>query len=179
MPDEIAQAIAAIRHGGVIAHATEGVWGFACDPFCEAAVQRILAIKSRDVSKGLLLIGADVQAFAPELAACAHRQRIEERWPGPHTWVLPNQRFASWITGAHDGVACRVPGHSQARALCAAFGGALVSTSANRGGQPPAETEQQVQQAFADEVDVILSGQVCAPGQASTIYDADGQVIRE
>ena len=43
-----------------------------------------------------------------------------------------------WITGAHDGVAVRVSAHPVVVALCAAFGGPLVSTSANRGGEDPA-----------------------------------------
>ena len=52
--------IAAVLHqGGVIVYPTEAVWGLGCDPFNEAAVQRLLAIKQRDIAKGLILIAGD------------------------------------------------------------------------------------------------------------------------
>ena len=40
-------AAGVILSGGVILHATEGVWGLACDPFSEAAVRRISSMKRR------------------------------------------------------------------------------------------------------------------------------------
>src|SRR4051794_31230036 len=38
-----------LRHGGIVAHATEGVWGLACDPFDADAVVRLLDLKGRSV----------------------------------------------------------------------------------------------------------------------------------
>ena len=45
----LAEAVAALRRGGVIAYPTEAVWGLGCDPFDEAAVQRLIALKQRPV----------------------------------------------------------------------------------------------------------------------------------
>ncbi len=178
MWSDVIRAAETISAGGVIAHATEGVWGFACDPCDTAAVQRILQIKERPADKGLLLIAATAEFFNVELTNVSHRAKIEASWPGPHTWVLPNQRFTSWVTGDHGTVACRVPGHPQARALCAAVNKPLVSTSANRGGDAPAVSEDQVRELFSAEVDLILSGAVVDAGRPSTIYDLNGNVIR-
>ena len=140
MEVELAQAADLIRAGRIVLHATEGVWGLACDPFQEQAVTRILALKGRPVDKGLIVIGGSVAQFEPELAGlpAAQRKSVVDTWPGPVTWLLPNQRFPRWITGVHDTVAVRVSGHPQARALCDAAGTALVSTSANPAGSPPA-----------------------------------------
>ena len=175
----IETAAAALRAGGVVAHATEGVWGFACDPFDEVAVLKILAIKDRPVEKGLLVIG-DVGEFDQELAAHSVelREQASASWPGPSTWVLPNLRFPNWVTGDQSGIACRVPGHRQARMLCRAFGGPLVSTSANRAGEPSLVDETAVRAQFTEEVAHILPGQVCSPGKASTIYSLLGEPIR-
>lgn len=169
-----------LREGGVIAHATEGVWGFACDPHSPAAVARVMAIKGRSAAKGLLLIADQADAFAdqlagqdPDLAAAARAS-----WPGAHTWILPNTVYSSQITGARDTVGCRVPGHAQARSLCAAFGGALVSTSANRAGETALVDYHAVCAAFADLVDAVLPGQVNVPGQPSTIHALDGSILR-
>ncbi len=90
-----------LRSGGIVAHATEGVWGLACDPFDAAAVSRLLDLKGRSIRKGLILIGADESDFAPELAALSELDaaRVRRTWPGPETWLVPNRQFPSWITG--------------------------------------------------------------------------------
>ena len=46
-------------NGGVIAYPTEGVFGFGCIPLNSKAVHRILKIKKRDVSAGLIVIASD------------------------------------------------------------------------------------------------------------------------
>lgn len=172
-------ASAAINNGGVVLHATEGVWGLACDPFCQAAVERILSIKARAASKGLIVIGGGTDAFAPELASLsdADRRRVTAQWPGPFTWVLPGQRFPEWVRGEHAGVAVRVPGHPQARSLAARCG-PLVSTSANAAGAPPALTQDDAAERFANQVDVVLAGEVQNPGVASRLQTLGGEVLR-
>ena len=144
-------AVQSLRRGDLVLHATEGVWGLACDPWNRHAVQRLLAVKGRSVTKGLIVIGAAVECFAPELARVddTARTRIEASWPGAVTWVVPNGRFPEWITGGRDSVAVRVPGHPQARALCHAFGGPLVSSSANRARRPPARRHLQARALLA------------------------------
>jgi len=131
-------------------HATEGVWGLACDPFDPAAVARLLGLKGRAAAKGLIVIGHTADAFAPELAAldAAGRAAVTDSWPGAVTWILPNRRFPAWVTGGRRTVAVRVPGHRQARALLEAHGSPLVSTSANRSRQPPPRNRFQARARF-------------------------------
>jgi len=165
-----------LRGGGVVAHATEGVWGFACDPDDPSAVARILTLKGRSVDLGLILIGQHQSVFAGELAGLAEsdRQTTLDAWPGAATFILPNLApvpWPQWITGDHSGVAARVPGHEQARLLCTVFGGALVSTSANPSGRVAATTELKVRAYFGSSVDFYLPGEVISPGTPSSIYD--------
>lgn len=142
---QVRLAVRVLRRGGLVLHATEGVWGLACDPWDPRAVERLLAWKGREVAKGLIVIGADRECFARELSALSGgvRREVEASWPGPVTWVVPNRSFPRWITGGRRTVAIRVPGHPQARILCRAFGGPLVSSSANRSGRPPARRRLQ------------------------------------
>ena len=75
----------------------------------------------------------------------------------------------------------RVTDHPLVRALCAAFGGPLVSTSANRAGESPAMTADEVRDAFGDALvnDVILEGPLGGNPRPSTIRDlATGKVLR-
>lgn len=178
----------AVRHlnaGGLVLHAAEGVWGLACDPFNPLAVDRLLALKGRPVGRGLIVIGHAPEAFAAELEALGEgaRQTVLGTWPGPETWILPNRQFPPWITGDHEGVAVRVPGHPQARALSSAFGGPLVSTSANPSGRPAPTTLLQAltrlsSRGFPGEFDYVLPGAVQVPGAASRIRTLSGETLR-
>jgi tRNA A37 threonylcarbamoyladenosine synthetase subunit TsaC/SUA5/YrdC len=84
-------AAACLSAGGVIAHATEGVWGLACDPNNDNAVRRIISLKGRDADKGLLLIAGSAAVFAGALAAVDAdvRNQVVASWPGHVTWLLP------------------------------------------------------------------------------------------
>jgi L-threonylcarbamoyladenylate synthase len=81
-----------IRRGGVVAYPTEAVWGLGCDPFNEEAVERILELKQRPIEKGVILIAASIDMFAPLLDPLddLQRQRLKNSWPGPHTWLVPH-----------------------------------------------------------------------------------------
>ena len=172
-----AEAVAALRAGGVIAYPTEAVWGLGCDPRDEAATLRLLALKIREVDKGLILIAADEAQLAPfiDMAALNQTQRdtVRASWPGPHTWIVPASPAAPrWITGAHAGIAVRVSAHPTVIELCRAFGGALVSTSANRAGEPAAHAIAELDPRIIEGVDGVLQGETGGLTRPTEIRDA-------
>jgi L-threonylcarbamoyladenylate synthase len=179
-PWHLERAVAVVEAGGVVLHATEGVWGLTCDPFNLNAVRKTLALKQRDVAKGLIVVGADSEMFTPELSELTNSQRaaVLASWPGAATWILPTLRFPVWITGGRDSVAARVSGHPQVRALSAAFGAPMVSTSANPGGRAPALSQLKARAYFGGMVDYILPGEVLDPGGPSCIRTPDGAIVR-
>ena len=177
-------AIAALRRGGVIAYPTEAVWGLGCDPFDEAAVTRLLALKQRPVDKGLILIAGalghldgllDWDAIPADV-----RERVLASWPGPNTWIVPaTARVPRWITGSHDGVAVRVSAHPAVIALCTAFGGSLVSTSANPAGAEPPRRIDAFDPALRDAIDAIVDGDTGGLSSPTRIRDArSGTTLR-
>jgi len=178
-----AQAIAA---GDILAYPTEAVYGLGCDPLDAHAVRRILAIKRRPEHKGLILIAADLDALWPFILPLepARMAEIEASWPGPNTWLLPARPDTpTWLTGAHETIAVRIPGHPVARALCAAWsgygGGALVSTSANIAARPPARSALEVRLRLAAGPDLILNGQCGGSPRPSKIRDGrTGELLR-
>ncbi|MEM7101028.1 MAG: L-threonylcarbamoyladenylate synthase [Pseudomonadota bacterium] len=177
---DVLEAARVLREDGVLLQATEGVWGFACNPLSRVALDRVISLKRRDERKGFILISHDLQNFVSHMQGVSHRRDIEMSWPGPHTWILPNNnRFDMQITGGRDTVACRVPGHLQTREVCAAFGGIVISTSANISGLEPVTTEEEAIAKFSGSVDCILKGRVDMPGQASTIHGLDLNILRD
>lgn len=147
-----------LRAGGVVAYPTEGVFGIGCDPRCVSAVRRVLALKGRPAGKGLILVGCDESqvfrfAQAPRGSELAP---LRDTWPGPVTWILPARPDVDpLITGGRPTVAVRVTAHPVAAALCRVFGGALVSTSANASGRPPARTSLAVRRSLGAGVDTL------------------------
>lgn len=176
----VSRAARVLKAGGIVLHATEGVWGLTCDPFNVEAVSRILLLKGRSVAKGLILVGGGPGHFAEELDTLepSARVQVESTWPGAVTWVLPSNRFPEWVGGGRETVAVRVSGHPQVRALCDRFGGPLVSTSANPSGRPPATSQIRARAYFQGRVDYILPGEVLQAGAPSRIQTLGGQVLR-
>ena len=170
---DVTEAVNYLRNGGLICHACEGVWGFACNPFDETAVQRILRLKQRPQSKGLIVIAHDATQFEPELTQLDRTRRsvVESSWPGRTTWLLPTTRFPRWITGDFTTVAARVPEHDQARSIAARFNQPIVSTSANVANETPCATEVEVREKFGSRVDCIVSGAIGGAQGASDIFD--------
>lgn len=171
-----------IRAGGVLAYPTEAVWGLGCDPLDAAAVARILAIKQRPVTMGLILIAADFGQLERWIipVSAGIKARVMATWPGPVTWVLPAQAWVpEWIDGGRGSLAVRVTAHPQSAAVCRETGFAIVSTSANRSGRPAARTGIQVRRWFGGELDLILGGATGGCDRPSEIRDAvSGKSIR-
>lgn len=184
-PLRIAEAAAVLHRGGVVAYPTEAVWGLGCDPADETAVTALLALKQREVGKGLILIAAHVDQLKPWVDfAGLPAERLAEvlaSWPGPHTWIMPAEAATPrWITGDHDGLAVRVTAHPVALALCNAFGGALVSTSANPAGAAPPRSLAELDPVLRGGLDGWVEGDTGGLERPTAIRDArSGGTLRE
>ena len=174
------RAARALAAGAVIAYPTEAVWGLGCDPANGAAVLRLLALKGRPVDKGLILIAAEPAQLQPFLAAGPLPEPVAASWPGPSTWLLPaGPHTPGWLTGRHDTLAVRVTAHPLAAALCRSFGGAPVSTSANRAGRPPAKSALAVRRSLGDSVDLLVNGPLGGLARPTPIRDGrSGEYLR-
>ena len=182
--DGLEDAARLLRRGGVLAYPTEAVFGLGCDPHDRAAFERIFALKQRPATQGVLLIAADFAQVERYIDLGKVPQAVladvRTSWPGPHTWIFPRSAAVpDWVAGAHAGIALRVTAHGPAAALCRAFGGALVSTSANPHGEPPARSAQTVRGYFGDALAGLLDAPLGAQDRPSTIRDAlTGAIIR-
>ena len=177
-----ARAIAAhLARGGLIAYPTESCYGLGCDPRNRNAVLRLLRLKQRPQSKGLILIAGSYAQLAPYLKPLSRDEQETLKRDGAQaiTYLMPAKPSCPrWLRGAHDTLAVRITVHPQAAALCNALGIALVSTSANRSGAKPARTYTQCLRLFGKRVRV-LPGRVGKRKKPSTIRAwADGRIVR-
>ncbi len=171
-----------LRDGQLIAYPTEAVYGLGCDPANESSVRKLLALKHRPESSGLLLIGHDIEQFQAWVGPVSARQRARalKTWPGPVTWLFPRgTNTPDFISGAHDTIAIRVTAHPPCVALCRAFGGPVVSTSANPHSAAPAQSACDVEDYFGSFLGGILEGPLGGRASTSEIRDlGTGKVIR-
>lgn len=179
----IRKACRALDDDGLIAYPTEAVYGLGCRPDSATATLRLATLKQRDLRAGFILIAADRSQLDPYLASLTARieRRLRSSWPGPVTWVVPASLDApEWITGGRETIAVRVTAHPLASRLCASFGAAIVSTSANLAGRPPARTALGVRRRFGTRIDVIVPGKVGSAARPTEIRDAlTNEILRD
>ncbi|MGE8354891.1 MAG: L-threonylcarbamoyladenylate synthase [Microvirgula sp.] len=169
-----------LKHGGVIAYATESCFGLGCDPRNARGLKAILRLKGRPNHKGMIVVGAGVEAFRGliRMPDTAGRARLATRWPGPTTFLLPAGRQAlPWLRGRHTTLAVRVSAHAGVAALTRRLG-PLVSTSANVAGKRSLRSAAACRHAFGARL-LTLPGLVGRRRRPSTIIDfASGRVLR-
>jgi L-threonylcarbamoyladenylate synthase len=176
----IRYACRVLDRGGVIAYPTEGVYGLGCLADDFAAVSRILEIKQRDPAMGLVLIISHPDQLDGWVDVAGDDLSLPSSDDKPVTWIVPaTEQAPQWIRGKHTGLAVRQTTHPVANALCRQADAALVSTSANISGHPPARTLHVLRRQFGALVDYIVPG-ACGPAAgASEIRDlATGKVLR-
>ena len=168
--------------GGIIAYPTEAVWGLGCDPQNPAAFARLRALKSRAEAKGVILIAADSRQLQPYLGhlTAEQQRRLAAAATVPTTWIVPAGPAARpWLTGGRPTLAVRITGHPLAAELCRAFGGPIVSTSANRGGKAPARSALRVRCYFPGSAVLLVPGALGGAAKPSEIRDlATGNILR-
>ncbi len=179
-PGNVVRAAAALKAGEVVAYPTETVYGLGVDPLNDAALDRLFEVKQRDPANPVLLIvssPAQLDAISPALSPRAARL-ANAFWPGPLSMLLPcHARVPARVRGPDGRICVRWTSSSTAQALCQAFGGAVVSTSANLSGRPPATRADDVPR---DGVALCLDGGELPPGPVSTVVDPEtGRVLRE
>lgn len=173
-------AVAAVGAGRIIVLPTDTVYGVGCDAFDPKAVAAVLAAKGRGRQMPppvLIPAAATVAGLARDVPPAA-QELMDELWPGPLTVICHAQPSLAWDLGdTHGTVALRVPDHPAALALLARTGPMAV-TSANKTGEPAATTATEARDQLGDAVHLYLDGGNSPLGEASTIVDATGPLLR-
>ncbi len=179
----IRRAAHILHAGGVIAYPTEAVYGLGCDPASFSALERIIHLKGRSSSQGLILVSATVDLLegwissASTLADVHQQQAANDK---PTTWIVPAGPLASaLLTGNRDTLAVRITHHPIAAALSLAAGMPLVSTSANRHGRRPLRAALAVRRQLGPWLDLVVPGATGGATRPSEIRDArTGAILR-
>ena len=175
---QVKQAIAILKEGGVVACPTDTVYGIGAAINIESAVERVYRIKGRPHNQALPILLAEkyqlteVAKVVPPLA----RRLADRFFPGALTIVMPKADSVSdVVTGGGKTIAVRIADHPIPIAVVRGLGVPIVGTSANLSGQPSALTAEEVRAQLGDQVDMIIDGGRCPGGRESTIIDLSGE----
>ena len=173
--EEIVFAVAALRRGEIVAYPTETFYGLGVDALDELALARLRALKGRDGKAISVLVDGPAMldslcASVPPLARGADAALLAGRAHHRVAGAAQSSRRRWSTTGC---VAVRQSSHPTAQALVSRLGRPLTTTSANRAGEPPATTDEAVEEIFAGRCRIVHGG--ATPGGApSTLVRVRG-----
>lgn len=169
---DVQLAARVLREGGLVAFATETVYGLGADALNPSAVARIFEAKQRPTFDPLIVHIAEMnqlQQVVREVPSFA-RDLMQKFWPGPLTVVLPKQECVpDLVTAGLSTVGVRQPRHPLALELLRLCGTPIAAPSANPFGGISPTTAEHVLTSLGDRIDLILDGGPCAVGLESTI----------
>ncbi len=172
--EELKEASAVIRSGGLVAFPTETVYGLGGDATNPEASRKIYAAKGRPSDNPLIVHIADFSQLRNIVAEVPQEAEklAEAFWPGPLTMILrKNEVIPYETTGGLDTVAIRMPSHPVARAFLQDSGCMIAAPSANTSGRPSPTTAQHVWEDLHGKIEILLDGGPVGIGIESTIVD--------
>lgn len=170
------KAISILSAGGVIAHATDTCYGFACDIFNEDALKRLYKLKQMDCEKPVSILVADLEMakkygiFSKTALALA-----KKHWPGALTIIVKRKKsLPVFLNPKSKTIGFRVPAHKLSLELVKKFGGPLTTTSANISGRPAPYSVSAIKKQFVGRKfrpDFIIDSGILKRNLPSTIID--------
>lgn len=155
--EDIKNAVEVLKQGGVILYPTDTVWGIGCDATNTEAVAKVYRIKKRDDSKALIcLVDSDarLQRYVRNVPTIAWD--LLDVADKPTTVILDGAVNLAPNLIAEDGsIALRITSEPFSKELCYRFQKALVSTSANISGEPPAQNYKDISEELLNSVDYV------------------------
>jgi tRNA threonylcarbamoyl adenosine modification protein (Sua5/YciO/YrdC/YwlC family) len=174
--DAIRTAAHSVASGELVVLPTDTVYGLGADAFDPVAVADLLRVKGRGRDMPVPVLVGSWSTIDGLVSAVDSRTRtlVEAFWPGGLTLVVRHAPSLTWDLGdARGTVAVRMPLHPVAIELLEQTGPMAVS-SANRHGQPAAQTALEARALLGEDVAVYLEDGQVSGGVASTIVDVTG-----
>lgn len=167
----IAQVVAVLEQGGVIAYPTDTTYGIGCSIFSKKGIDRIYQIKQREKKKPFSFI-------CPTLSEVAHYAKVsnfafkllKRHLPGPYTFVLDASGVVpDLLQTKQKTVGIRMPDNNVCLAIVSLLGHPIVTTSANLSGEEPIGDPREVFQSMGKQLDIVVDGGVLSADVSSVV----------
>ena len=180
---QLNEAAELLKKGGVIAFPTETVYGLGVVYDNKDAYDKLVQVKRRPPFKPFTLMLADpedVEKYANLNEA--GRKLVKAFMPGPFTLITDAKPgLPKWCLSEIGRVGVRVADYDLIRELIRKTGKPLLVPSANRAGEEPGRTAQQVFDTFGDEFPAVIEGKTfdTMPSTVVMVEEKYTHVFRE
>lgn len=150
-----------LKNGGVISHPSDTIQSVGCLPDFPLAIERLVNLKKRNLSKGFILLTSDIayvlHYIDVDLLDKVAIDKLIKINSNPITYILPASSIApEYLTGGRKTIAVRLTSNKLVKYLCENTESSIVSTSANISSLQAASTTLKLRVYFSDKLDLIL-----------------------
>ena len=158
--NQLEEAAKLLNEGNVIAFPTETVYGLGVVFDNKEAFDKLVVIKRRPPDKPFTLMLADIEDVKKFAVLNKVSQALVDHFmPGQFTMITTAQPgLPSWCVSTIGNVGIRIADYDLIRDLIRKTGKPLLVPSANRAGEKPATTCEEVVKIFGDELPAVIEG---------------------
>lgn len=158
MQNDINKALEILNSGGVILYPTDTIWGIGCDATNPEAVKRVYEIKNREDSKSMLVLMENpnrLTSYVEEVPEIAWD--LIDANDQPMTLIYPGAKnLASNLISSDGTIGIRITEEEFTMKLIQRFKKPIVSTSANRSGDPSPKNFHEIAEEIKNSVDYVV-----------------------
>ena len=181
--NQLNEAAELLKQGKVIAFPTETVYGLGVIYDSKEAYDELVKVKRRPPTKPFTLMLADkedVERFA-QLNKVS-KAIVNKLMPGQITMITKAQPgLPAWCVSEVNNVGIRIADYDLIRDLIRKTGKPLLVPSANKSGEQPGTTAEEVVEAFGDEIAAVVGGKTVSnmPSTIVLVEDKYTHIFRE
>lgn len=177
----IEEAVGAIKKGGVIVYPTDTCYGIGCDSTNLSAIEKIFKIKGREKDKPLPIIASSIEMIEKYVIMDDRAKKLYEKFPGISV-AMRKKSLEIPDAVNREKLAFRIPANEISKKLCELSGKPLISTSANKSGDPSPYSIAEVKSSLKESliyIDYFIDSGTLDKNPPSTIVDlVEGKIGR-
>ncbi len=184
-PRRIAEVVASIRRGGLVAYPTDSCYAFGCHIGDKRAMDRIRRIRKTDKNHNFTLVCSDLSEISlyARFDNWAYRL-MKSLTPGPYTFILQASREVPKRLQNHRRrtIGLRVPDHPIVHAMLNALGEPIMSSTLTLPGDDlPLTNAVEIEDRIGNDIELIIDGGPTGIEPTSVIDLSEGtvEILRE
>ena len=179
-PRRIAEVVATIRGGGLVAYPTDSSYAFGCHIGDKRAMDRIRRIRRTDKKHNFTLVCSDLSEISlyAQFDNWAYRL-MKSMTPGPYTFILQATREVPkrLQNPRRRTIGLRVPDHPIVHAMLDALGEPIMSSTLTLPGDDlPLTSVVEIEERIGSQIELIIDGGPTGVEPTSVIDLSGGSV---
>ena len=177
--DAVAHAKEAVLSGKVIIYPTDTVYGIGGDALNPSVVEKVKKIKGMEKDKPLSVMMPGLKMIEEYCEVGLWEEVIlKKHLPGPFTFILKKHKDIPVAEGGTLGV--RVPEFEFCNRLCDEVNSPIITTSANKTGEPAPTSFQEIKKEILESADLAIDRGNTRYKRASDVVDlVNKKIIRK